>query len=31
MDMLSPLLDRNRDGSIVDDVTGMLGRFLGRA
>lgn len=28
--MLGPLLDSNRDGSIVDDVTGMLGRFLGR-
>ena len=28
--MLTPLLDGNRDGSIVDDVTGMLGRFLGR-
>jgi hypothetical protein len=28
-DMLAPLLDRNRDGSIVDDVTSMLGRFLG--
>ncbi len=26
--MLAPLLDRNRDGSIVDDVTGMLGGFL---
>ena len=25
--MLSPLLDQNRDGSIVDDV---LGKFLGR-
>ncbi|MGH9370933.1 MAG: DUF937 domain-containing protein [Vicinamibacterales bacterium] len=30
-DMLGPLLDRNRDGSMVDDVTGMLGRFLGRS
>jgi hypothetical protein len=27
--MLSPLLDRNRDGSIVDDVTAMIGRFVG--
>jgi hypothetical protein len=26
--MLGPLLDRNRDGSIVDDVTGMLGGFF---
>jgi hypothetical protein len=30
-DMLGPLLDRNRNGSIVDEVTGMLGRFLGRS
>lgn len=29
--MLSPLLDQNRDGSIVDDVTSMLGRFMGRS
>jgi hypothetical protein len=29
LEMLTPLLDRNRDGSIVDDVTGMLGRFRG--
>jgi hypothetical protein len=28
--MLGPLLDSNRDGSILDDVTGMLGKFLGR-
>jgi len=27
--MLGPLLDRNRDGSIVDDVTSMIGRFIG--
>ena len=26
--MLGPLLDRNGDGSIVDDVTGMIGGFL---
>ena len=26
--MLSPLLDQNRDGSIVDDVTSMIGRFM---
>lgn len=26
--MLAPLLDQNRDGSIVDDVTKMIGRFL---
>jgi len=29
LDMLTPMLDRNRDGSVVDDVTGMLGKFLG--
>ena len=29
-DMLTPMLDSNRDGSIVDDVTGVLGRFLRR-
>lgn len=29
MDMLTPMLDSNRDGSIVDDVMGMLGK-LGR-
>jgi hypothetical protein len=28
-DMLTPLLDRDRDGSIVDDVTSMIGRYLG--
>jgi hypothetical protein len=28
--MLEPLLDRDGDGSISDDVGGMLGRFLGR-
>src|SRR5690606_5442092 len=28
--MLGSLLDSNRDGSIVDDVTSMLGRFMGR-
>lgn len=26
--MLTPLLDHNRDGSIVDDVTSMIGRFI---
>jgi hypothetical protein len=30
MSMLTPLLDRNRDGSIVDDVTSMIGQFLKR-
>ena len=29
LDMLTPLLDKNRDGSIVDDVTGMVGRVFG--
>ena len=28
--MLTPLLDRNRDGSIVDDVTGMVGGLIQR-
>jgi hypothetical protein len=28
-DMLTPALDSNRDGSIADDVMGMLGRFMG--
>ena len=27
--ILSALLDQDRDGSIADDVVGMLGRFLG--
>ena len=27
--LLTPLLDRNRDGSMVDDVTGVTGKFLG--
>jgi hypothetical protein len=28
--MLTPMLDSNRDGSILDDVVGILGRFSGR-
>jgi hypothetical protein len=28
-DMLTPMLDRNRDGSVVDDVIGMVGKVLG--
>jgi hypothetical protein len=28
--MLTPMLDSNRDGSMVDDVIGILGRFAGR-
>lgn len=31
MAMLSPLLDQNRDGSILDDVSGIVGRVLGRS
>ncbi|MEZ5291666.1 MAG: DUF937 domain-containing protein [Vicinamibacterales bacterium] len=31
LDMLTPMLDRNRDGSVVDDVAGLLGSmFRGR-
>lgn len=30
VDILSQVLDRNRDGSAVDDVFGMLGNILGR-
>jgi hypothetical protein len=30
MDMLGPMLDTNRDGSMMDDVAGMLSKFLGR-
>jgi hypothetical protein len=26
--MLTPMLDSNHDGSMVDDVMGMLGRFI---
>jgi hypothetical protein len=29
MSMLEPLLDRNRDGSMIDDVAGIVGGFLG--
>lgn len=29
MSMLEPMLDRNRDGSMVDDVVGLVGGFLG--
>jgi hypothetical protein len=28
--MLTPMLDSNRDGSVVDDLLGKVGRFLGR-
>jgi hypothetical protein len=30
LSMLTPMLDSNRDGSMIDDVIGMLGRFTGR-
>jgi hypothetical protein len=30
LDMLGGALDRNRDGSALDDITGMLGRTFGR-
>ena len=30
LSMITPMLDSNRDGSIVDDVMGMLGRMSGR-
>jgi len=30
LDMLGGVLDKNRDGSMVDDIAGMLGRTLGR-
>jgi len=29
LDMLTPMLDSNRDGSAVDDVIGMIGKFMG--
>ncbi len=28
LSMLTPIMDANRDGSMLDDVTGMLGRFF---
>ena len=30
MSMLAPMLDQNRDGSVLDDVTSMLGKFMKR-
>ena len=27
--MLTPMLDANRDGSMMDDVAGLLGKFMG--
>jgi hypothetical protein len=29
LDVLAPMLDSNRDGSMVDDVIGMIGKFMG--
>jgi hypothetical protein len=29
LDMLAPMLDKDRDGSVADDVAGMLGKVLG--
>lgn len=29
LDALTPMLDANRDGSMVDDVVGMIGKFVG--
>jgi hypothetical protein len=29
LDMLAPMLDSNRDGSAVDDVIAMIGKFMG--
>jgi hypothetical protein len=31
LDMLGGALDRNRDGSALDDITGMIGRTFGRS
>ena len=31
VDMLTSLVDRDRDGSIADDLSGMIGRALGRS
>jgi len=30
LSMLTPMLDQNRDGSVVDDIVGKLGGFLGK-
>ena len=30
LSLLTPVLDRNRDGSMIDDVIGLAGGFLGR-
>jgi hypothetical protein len=31
LDMLGGALDQNRDGSALDDITGMIGRTFGRS
>jgi hypothetical protein len=31
LDLLTPLVDKDRDGSMMDDVGGMLGRMFGRS
>lgn len=31
LDMLTPFVDKNRDGSMIDDVGGMIGRMFGRS
>jgi hypothetical protein len=28
LDMLAPMLDGNRDGSVVDDLAGMMGKYM---
>jgi hypothetical protein len=28
-DMLTPLIDKDRDGSMVDDILGMAAKYLG--
>lgn len=30
LDMLTPMLDRNRDGSAIDDIIGMAGQLFGK-
>ena len=29
LDVLAPMMDRGRDGSMVDDVVGMIGKYMG--
>ena len=28
LDMLTPMLDSNRDGSVMDDLVGMMGKYM---